>query len=122
MSHRALGPQFDPKAVGWSYNPMVAGERIVHTPGRRPSRPVDVGDHLLYESGLSHQVQAVSRSGRQILVNGKPMHREPIEGNFANTIWSSEHEHEATRDLWDVGTPAERDFLRSNPTGPSRYS
>jgi DNA-directed RNA polymerase subunit RPC12/RpoP len=96
---------------------------ITHEYGRRPPRPLMTGDTLIFEDGTSAPVtshsdgllQAGSQWGAAFL------HRGPAEGDMSKVIWDSSVEEEAGRDVPKM-TEAERDFLESNPTGPSRWS
>jgi hypothetical protein len=111
------------KTAGWSQ--ARHPEPIVHVMGTRPPRPLQTGDTLMHpDSGYTTKI--VGHSPSLLMVDGRsmPMHRAPMEGDHSNSIIgeSVEDHDEARRKLDEVGTPQERDFLKSNPTGPSRYS
>jgi len=93
---------------------------IVHTPGRRPPRPLMTGDTLLWESGHSEPI--ISHSESLLWTPAGIKHRRPIEGDDSQTIFAQEPD-DVSRINDAVGaSPEQEEFLRSNPIGPSKYS
>lgn len=75
--------------MSWTYIPATASPRITHEAGTIPARPLEVGDVVLYESGWSRIVGAVTdtRSMCQFTTGpNAPMFLAPIEGDFSNCI------------------------------------
>ena len=91
---------------------------IVHTPGRKPPRPLMTGDTLLWESGHSEPITGHSES--LLMTPGGIKHRRPIEGDHSQTIFATDPDLES--EMGSIGSPEAEDYLRSNPTGPTKFS
>lgn len=91
---------------------------LIHTPGRKPSRPLQTGDSLLWEDGSTDPI--VGHSESLLMTPSGIKHRGPIEGDYSNTIFGIDADDKA--DMDNIGSPEEVEFLRTNPTGPSKYS
>jgi hypothetical protein len=107
------------KSAAWSQ--VRHPEPIIHTPGRRPPRPLQTGDSLLWESGHSEPI--VGHSESLLMTPGGIKHRRPIEGDHSQSIIGETAEDRADlASKLDIGTPEEQEFLMSNPSGPTKYS
>jgi hypothetical protein len=96
------------------------GEPIVHAVGTRPSRPLQAGDHVLFDSGQSHRIFATTPTLLHLETN-QIIHRGPTEGDFSKMIVSDpgrEHQEQIDQGV----SPEQEEFLRTNPIGPSKYS
>lgn len=113
------------KTAQWYYQrSQVSGEPIVHaagTPLKDGRRGLDVGDHVLFDSGHSARIHAVSPTLLLLEGHSGPMHRGPIEGNFSNVVYSSDSVDQAGQDVPGMNE-RQRQFLDSNTTGPTKYS
>lgn len=108
----------------WYYSrSKISGDPIVHPAGQpvKGGRPgLDVGDHVLFDSGHSARIKAVTPTLLH-LEGHSPMHRGPIEGDHSQSIWSSDSIEEAGQDVPAMPEGAAQ-MLDSNPHGPTRYS
>ena len=91
---------------------------LIHTPGRKPPRPLQTGDSLLWEDGSADPI--VGHSESLLMTPSGIKHRGPIEGDYSNTIVGIDADDKA--DMDSIGSPEAEEFLRTNPTGPSKYS
>lgn len=91
---------------------------IIHTPGRRPPRPLQTGDTLLWETGSSEPITGHADS--LLMTPSGIKHRGPIEGDHSRTIFATDPDLESEVD--SIGSPDAEEYLRSNPTGPTKYS
>lgn len=113
------------KTAQWYYNrSQVSGEPIVHaagTPLKDGRRGLDVGDHVLFDSGHSARINAVTPNLLLLEGHSGPMHRGPIEGDFSKTIWDSNTTNEAGQDVPGM-SEEQKQYLDSNQQGPTKYS
>lgn len=106
------------KTAAWSQERHP--EPIVHTPGRRPARPLMTGDTLLWENGHSEPITSHSES--LLMTPGGIKHRRPVEGDDSQSIFSQTAEDVDRIDDAVGASPAQQDFLRTNPIGPTKWS
>lgn len=94
---------------------------IIHPAGSRATRPLQTGDTLLYDNGFSEPI--VGHAESLLMTPSGIKHRRPLEGDDSQSIRGETAEDRADMESkLDVGSPEEQDFLRSNPTGPTKWS
>jgi 8-oxo-dGTP pyrophosphatase MutT (NUDIX family) len=113
------------KIAQWYYQrSQVSGDPIVHPAGHPVQdgrRGLDVGDHVLFDSGHSARIHAVTPTLLLLEGHSGPMHRGPIEGDHSKSVWSSDTVDEAGQDVPEM-SDEQRRFLDSNTKGPTKFS